>query len=199
MKQNFDRCLKAVLKHEGGFVNHPEDPGGMTNMGITALTYAEYTGRRLSTITEKEMRSLTVEMVAQSINVNIGTSANAISYPVVQTTQFFDYAVNSGPTRAAKHLQECLAINTDGIIGAQTLKYVENSLPSELLREYLQRREDFLKGLRTFKTFGRGWMRRVSEVKELAESLMQEQPSESSSTIDDATRQRALKWAQQQK
>ena len=83
MKQNFDRCLKAVLKHEGGFVNHPEDPGGMTNMGITALTYAEYTGRRLSTITEKEMRSLTVEMVAQSINVNIGTSANAISYPVV--------------------------------------------------------------------------------------------------------------------
>ena len=96
-------------------------------------------------------------------------------------------------------MQECLAINTDGIIGAQTLKYVENSLPSELLREYLQRREDFLKGLRTFKTFGRGWMRRVSEVKELAESLMQEQPSESSSTIDDATRQRALKWAQQQK
>lgn len=199
MKQNFDRCLKAVLKHEGGFVNHPEDPGGMTNMGITALTYAEYTGRRLSTITEQEMRSLTVEMVAPIYKRKYWDKCKCDQLPSGIDYAVFDYAVNSGPTRAIKHLQECLAINADGIIGAQTLKYVENSLPSELLREYLQRREDFLKGLRTFKTFGRGWMRRVNEVKELAESLMQEQPSESSSTIDDATRQRALKWTQQQK
>lgn len=195
MKENFDSSLKRVLAHEGGFVNHPEDPGGMTNMGITAQTYAEYTGRRLSTITEQEMRSLTVEMVAPIYKRKYWDKCKCDQLPSGIDYAVFDYAVNSGPARAIKHLQECLAINADGIIGAQTLKYVENALPSELLREYLQRREDFLKGLRTFKTFGRGWMRRVNEVKELAEALMQEQPNTS---IEDATRQRALDWASKQ-
>ena len=56
MKENFDKCLKMLLAHEGGYVNHPSDPGGMTNLGVTKKVYDEWTGRES---TEQEMRDLT--------------------------------------------------------------------------------------------------------------------------------------------
>ena len=56
MKQNFDHCLKMLLAHEGGFVNHPKDPGGMTNLGVTKAVYDKWIGR---SATEAEMRALT--------------------------------------------------------------------------------------------------------------------------------------------
>jgi lysozyme family protein len=61
MKKNFDHCLDMLLEHEGGFVNHPKDPGGMTNLGVTRATYEQYMGRG---VTEAEMRALTVADVA---------------------------------------------------------------------------------------------------------------------------------------
>ena len=61
MKNNFDRCLEMLLHHEGGFVDHPEDPGGMTNLGVTRATLEQYRGRH---VTEEEMRSLTPVDVA---------------------------------------------------------------------------------------------------------------------------------------
>ena len=64
MKQNFDKCLEMLLAHEGGFVNHPEDPGGITNLGVTKKVYDEWTGRES---TEQEMRDLTPEDVGSDI------------------------------------------------------------------------------------------------------------------------------------
>lgn len=61
MKDNFSKCLALALKHEGGYVNHPADPGGMTNLGVTKRTWEEWTGKESD---EQEMRSLTPEMVA---------------------------------------------------------------------------------------------------------------------------------------
>lgn len=172
MKENFSKCLEKVLVHEGGYINHPEDPGGMTNMGITAQTYAEYTGRRLSTITEREMRSLTVAQIAPIYKRKYWDRCKCDQLPSGLDYAVFDYAVNSGPSRAIKHLQQCLAIQDDGLIGSQTLKYALSTDTSELIQEYLQRRGDFLRGLRTFKTFGRGWMRRVESVQEGALAMV---------------------------
>ena len=64
MNANFDKCLEMLLEHEGGFVNHPRDPGGITNLGVTKLTYERWLGR---SVTEQEMRDLTVEQVAVMI------------------------------------------------------------------------------------------------------------------------------------
>ena len=59
MKENFEAALKALLKHEGGFVNHPQDPGGMTNLGVTKRVWQDYVKREVD---ESEMRSLTPEI-----------------------------------------------------------------------------------------------------------------------------------------
>ena len=61
MKSNFEDCLARVLASEGGFVNHPKDPGGMTNLGCTKATWEEYVGHPVS---EADMRALTPDDVA---------------------------------------------------------------------------------------------------------------------------------------
>jgi lysozyme family protein len=206
MKENFSKCLEKVLVHEGGYINHPEDPGGMTNMGITAQTYAEYTGRRLSTITEREMRSLTVAQIAPIYKRKYWDRCKCDQLPSGIDYAVFDYAVNSGPARAIKHLQQCLAVQDDGLLGPITMKCVLEAVPEELLREYMQRREDFLRGLKTFKTFGKGWISRITEVETKAMQLINLSNAvestnnvvEPASTIDDETRQRAMGWVKQQ-
>lgn len=200
MKNNFSYCLTWVLKHEGGFVNHPADPGGMTNLGITAQTYAEYTGRRLSTITEKEMRSLTPELVAPIYKRKYWDKCKCDQLPSGIDYAVFDYAVNSGPARAIKHLQQCLAVKDDGLLGPITMKCVLEAVPEELLREYMQRREDFLRGLKTFKTFGKGWTSRVTEVETKAMQLINVNSvaDQSTSFIDEETHQKALDWVSKQ-
>ena len=45
---NFDKCLQIILHHEGGYVNHPEDPGGMTNLGVTKRVYEDWVGYAVS-------------------------------------------------------------------------------------------------------------------------------------------------------
>ena len=63
MKENFDKCLDKVLEHEGGYVNHPDDPGGRTNMGITQDTYESYLGRDVSEQEMKDMPKLDVAAI----------------------------------------------------------------------------------------------------------------------------------------
>ena len=69
MKENFEVALKALLKHEGGFVNHPADPGGMTNLGVTKKVWEEFVGHAVD---EQAMRNLTPETVAPLYKKQIG-------------------------------------------------------------------------------------------------------------------------------
>ena len=61
MKENYQTALNNVLRSEGGFVNNPKDPGGMTNLGVTKRTYEQYVGHPVD---EETMRGLTPETVA---------------------------------------------------------------------------------------------------------------------------------------
>ena len=78
MKDNFDRCLRLVLKHEGGFVNHPQDPGGMTNLGVTKRVWESWVKHE---VTEKEMRDLKVDDVRDLYKKCIGMPVAAMNYP----------------------------------------------------------------------------------------------------------------------
>lgn len=168
MKANFDAALKAILHHEGGFVNHPNDPGGMTNLGVTKTVWEEWVGHPVD---EKQMRALTPELVAPLYKKKYWDKIKGDDLPDGVDYAVFDAAVNSGPGRAAKWLQGCVGVEQDGGIGPKTLAAVAAFDPKELVEDYAKRRLSFLMDLPHWGTFGKGWSRRVAEVQNTASSM----------------------------
>lgn len=172
MNSNFDACLKHLLVHEGGFVNHPSDPGGMTNLGVTARVWEEWVGHPVS---EKEMRNLTPLMVAPLYKRKYWDACRADELVSGLDYCVFDVAVNSGSGRAIKFLQSCVGATPDGGFGSITLalvKKAEEENTAELIAKYSDTRLQFLKSLKTWSVFGKGWERRVNEVEDTALKML---------------------------
>lgn len=165
---NFEPCFKAVLKHEGGFANHPEDPGGMTNLGVTKRVWEEW--MMPQPVTEADMRALTPALVAPLYKNRFWDVCKCDHLPSGLDYVVFDLAVNSGTRRAAKFLQSAVGVGADGIIGPATLRAVATSAltSKELIDIICDRRERFYRSLDGFPTFGRGWLRRCEEVRQKA-------------------------------
>lgn len=161
MKDNFESALKAILHHEGGYVNHPADPGGMTNLGVTKRVWEEWVGHEVD---EKTMRNLTPEIVGPMYKAKYWDKIKGDDLPTGVDYVVFDAAVNSGLGRAAKWLQACVGVEPDGGIGPKTLAAVNAFDANQLIEDYAKRRLSFLMDLKTWDTFGKGWGRRVAEV-----------------------------------
>lgn len=173
MNSNFDTSLIAVLAHEGGYSNHPEDNGGPTNLGITLASYRKWVARDGNI---DDLRSLTK---AQAGKVYRGQYWNAVSaddLPSGLDYAVFDYAVNSGPTRAAKALQRIVGVTQDGKIGPATLAAVALSDTRDTIAKLCDGRLVWLRTLSDWETFGRGWERRVSAVKTKALGMAAAEP-----------------------
>lgn len=168
MQSNFEKCLNEVLKHEGGYVDHPADPGGMTNLGVTARTWGEWIGHEP---TEQEMRALTKEDVSPLYRRRFWDVCKCDRLDAGVDYVVFDIAVNSGTGRAAKFLQSAVGVGADGSIGPATLSAVDGSTLSakDLVNIICDRRQKFWESLSTFPTFGKGWTRRGDAVR--AEAL----------------------------
>ena len=171
MKENFEKCLAKMLAHEGGFVNHPQDPGGMTNLGVTKRVWEEWVGHDVD---EKQMRALTHETVAPLYKRKYWDAIRADELVAGVDYCVFDVAVNSGPGRAIKFLQSAVGVVADGGFGPTTLAAVKDAEedPTRLIELYCAKRLDFLQSLKTFETFGKGWSRRVAEVKDAALKML---------------------------
>ena len=168
MQSNYDKCLETILHHEGGYVNHPKDPGGETNLGVTKRVYEEWGGT-------KDMKDLTVEDVAPIYKKNYWDRVKGDNLPEGLDLCIFDFAVNAGPGRAAKFLQKLIGVTQDGGIGPQTLGALQSAIGEdvriqtrEMIEKYQSMRQEYYESLSTFETFGRGWTRRVDEVTEKA-------------------------------
>jgi lysozyme family protein len=168
MKTNFDKAFAAMLKHEGGYVNHPKDPGGRTNLGVTQRTWELYTGKSAN---EAIMRSLTPAMVKPLYKRDYWDKVRGDEMPDGVDYALFDIAVNSGPGRAAKLLQRALGLKEDGAIGPVTMQKVLAANPRELVQDISEKRLGFLQSLPTWSTFGKGWGRRVAEVESAAYTM----------------------------
>jgi lysozyme family protein len=158
-----------MLASEGGYVNHPSDPGGMTNLGVTKRVWEEWVGRESN---EKEMRSLTPEMVAPLYKRKFWDACKCDELPTGVDYLVFDFAVNAGPGRSAKILQTAVGVPADGGIGPITLAAVKAQDPTELIQKFSDAKEDFYRSLITFETFGKGWLNRVADVKVKANSML---------------------------
>jgi lysozyme family protein len=167
MQSNFETCLKLMLAHEGGFVNHSQDPGGMTNLGVTKRVWEEWTGHEVD---EKQMRALTPEVVAPLYKRKYWDACRADELLDGVDYAVFDVAVNSGVGRAVKLLQQSVGATPDGGFGSITMALTKKAEqdPARLIEQYCARRLEFLQSLKTFETFGKGWSRRVQEVKDKA-------------------------------
>ena len=174
MDGNYEKCLEMILHHEGGYVNHPKDPGGMTNLGVTRRVYESWLGHAVD---EHTMRGLTPEDVGPLNKKNYWDKVKGDQLPAGLDLCIFDFGVNAGPGRAAKYLQNMIGTVADGGIGPNTLKALaiyeeEVGGVAEVVKEYQKRRQGYYESLSTFETFGRGWTRRTTETTEAALNMI---------------------------
>lgn len=170
MEANFFKSLDMVLKHEGGFVDHPEDPGGATNKGITHKTYAEFLERPLEDV--EELKNIPDEHVALIYKKMYWNKVKGDELPGGVDFCTFDWAVNSGPGRAARALQKIVVVTQDGAIGPRSLAAISEQVPEYVVEEMAKEREQFYRSLRTFETFGKGWLKRNEETRDFALELV---------------------------
>lgn len=164
---NFAAALRRVLRHEGGWANHPADPGGPTMKGVTQRVYDAYrdnTGaarQSVRNITEAELQAIYRKQYANAVRFD--------ELPLGVDYCVFDGAVNSGPSRSAKWLQRALgASKVDGHVGVISIDKAKAADPAALINAICDERMRFLRTLRTWSTFGVGWTTRVAEVRKVA-------------------------------
>lgn len=174
---NFDRALAAVLKHEGGFVNHPRDPGGATNLGVTIGTL-----KRLGIDVDGDgdtdivdVKLLKVEHAAKVYRKFYWDAVQGDLLPTGVDYAVFDFAVNSGVSRASQYLQAVVGAKPDGHVGPITIEQVLKNSPNGIITVLCEKRMRFLRTLSTWNTFGKGWTSRVDGVRALA-LLMADEP-----------------------
>lgn len=164
MKDNFPKCLDLVLHHEGGYVDHPKDPGGATNYGITKKVYEVFLGR---SCTKQEVKDMMLGEVAEIYRRKYWDKIRGDDLPSGLDWAVFDFAVNAGVSRSAKTLQGFLSTPIDGIIGSGTLQAIKN-YPTSLkgvVEVFTAQRSAFYRSLKNYETFGRGWDKRCYETR----------------------------------
>ena len=167
---NYQKCLDIILHHEGGYVNHPKDPGGETNLGVTKRVYDEWCVTE--DLAPKDMKDLEVDDVAPIYKKNYWDRVKGDELPTGLDLCVFDFGVNAGTGRAAKYLQRLIGTTADGGIGPNTLKALDEYVSliglDETIQKYQEARQGYYESLSTFETFGKGWTRRVKETTDTA-------------------------------
>lgn len=152
---NFDQAFDRLIGHEGGFVDHPSDPGGATNWGVTERVARAngYTG---------DMKDLPRDFAKAIYQRLYWNAAQCDKMPSAIAFQVFDAAVNHGVSQAVKLLQRALGVDADGVIGTQTTTKLALTPVCALVLRFNAEREEFYTGLGTWAAFGKGWSRRVA-------------------------------------
>jgi lysozyme family protein len=168
MSDSFKECLDLVLKSEGGYVNNPADPGGMTNLGVTKRVWEEFIGHEAD---EKEMRSLTPEKVAPLYEQKYWRPCYGEVLPRGLDFVVFSMGVNAGPGRSVKLLQSAIGCVPDGVIGPKTRGLICDSNTAIIISKFSEARREYYRSLKNFPIFGKGWLARVDKEESEALSL----------------------------
>ena len=159
MQDTYQECYRLVRQHEGGYVNHPKDPGGATKWGVIQRNYDAY--RRRKGMRPRNVRNIEEREAAEIYRRQYWDKVDGDELPRGVDYAVFDFAVNSGVSRSVKYLQRLVGAAPDGVMGDVTLARVGEHNPETLVRHLCRDRMAFLKRLRHWSTFGRGWKKRV--------------------------------------
>lgn len=165
---NFENCLSRVLQYEGLWADHPADPGGATMKGVTIGTFAQFKGRK---VTKEELRNISDADLRAIYRRKYWDVVRGDDLPAGLDLVAFDAAVNSGPSRGARWLQYALGVHQDGKVGPVTIAAAQAANVSHSIDYACNVRLDFLRRLKTWPTFGKGWSRRVSDVRASAKRM----------------------------
>ena len=166
MKENYPQALKQVLKYEGGYVDHPKDPGGPTNKGVTQAVYDSW--RKSQNLPTQSVRAIADSEVAAIYKNLYWDRISGDLLPSGVDFAVFDFAVNSGVSRAAKYLQAVVGVTQDGQIGPATIQATKTFVAMAVTNKRLA----FMQSLSIWSTFGKGWSARIADVKAQILSLV---------------------------
>ena len=166
MKENYAKCLAQVLKYEGGYVDHPKDPGGPTNKGVTQAVYDNW--RKSQNLPTQSVRAIADSEVAAIYKNLYWDRISGDNLPSGVDFAVFDFAVNSGVNRAAKMLQSVVGVTQDGVIGPATIEATKTYVAMAVTNKRLA----FMQSLSIWSTFGKGWSARIADVKAQIKSLV---------------------------
>jgi len=176
---NYAACLAIVLEHEGGWANHPKDPGGATMKGVIQRTYDAY--RRSKGLPLRSVRNITDPELQEIYRRDYWNKVSGDALPAGIDLATFDGGVNSGPSRGVKWLQKALGVSQDGVAGPKTVGAANASDQRKVIVSMCAHRLGFLKALSHWSTFGKGWLRRVTgtEAKAVSMALAKDLPKAS--------------------
>ena len=148
----FEKSFQEVMLSEGGYVNHPKDPGGETKYGISKRAYPNL-----------DIKNLTIDDAKEIYRRDYWDKCGANVLPEGVAVMAADFAYNSGVNRAVKMLQRCCAMKETGKLDPVTLGKIESSNIPDFMEKYKTVRMNFLQSLKTWSTFGNGWTKRVNK------------------------------------
>lgn len=177
---NFVRCLASTLEFEGGWSDHPADPGGATMKGITIGRYRQYYPKA----TKSDLRNISEADLQKIYRVDYWDKVHGDRLAAGVDLATFDFGVNSGPGRANQYLAR--------VVGGPNVETVKRLCAARLA---------FVRGLGTFSVFGKGWTRRITTIEARGVKMALEAGGATSSQVKDALTKessKASKTAKQQ-
>lgn len=161
---SFERAVNLVLAEEGGFVNHPQDPGGATNLGITQRTLDRVRDEHPEMNLPRWVQQLTKQHAKDIYRRAYWDPPRCGLMPMPVALVVFDMTIQHGLPNAVRMLQRALGVTDDGVLGPLTRRALDDAILDSLLTELAAQRMVFYGSLSTFRTFGLGWARRMQRV-----------------------------------
>lgn len=162
---NLQHCLAEIWPFEGGYVDHPKDPGGATNMGIT---FAVLQAWRKVSITKQDVRNLTKAEAQQIYEARYWRPLRGDDLRLGDDLVILDFGINSGIDRSARYVQAIVGVPQDGRIGPVTLAALAKMPSRDFIKKLCAKRLSFVQALKIWETFGKGWARRIAHMEATA-------------------------------
>lgn len=175
---NYATLADGVLAHEGGFTRAASDPGNWTGgaVGKGLLKGTKY-GISAGAFPNEDIKNLTLDRARELYKSLYWDKVRGDELPAGIDCAVFDFAVNSGPSRAIIGLQRALGVADDGVLGPVTMAAAQKADPRRIVNAICDDRLAMMKRLKIWKIYGRGWSRRVADVRAKSLSLTGVKPS----------------------